>query len=191
MLNLLDITRLYDFKTYYKLYLLGVENHAFGQTFLFFAKYGIVFFFLAFAYLISKKRIKAFYCSFLAMGIAGFVDIVISLFWNRPRPFISHAGMVDPIIEGLRVDNGSFPSSHTYIVFAVAVSVFLYGHKRLGVVLFILAILVALGRIVVGLHYPSDVLAGTLLGIASGIIASSIIYKLDMLNKNDKRFNHS
>lgn len=191
MPDFINISRLYDFKTYYKLYFLGVNNHRLGDFFLFFAKYGIVFFFLSFTYLIYKKRIKAFYGSFLSMGIAGFIDLVISLFWKRPRPFISHAGLVNPITEGLRVDKISFPSSHTYIVFAIAISVYLYGHKKLGTCLFILAIFVALGRIVVGLHYPSDVIAGALLGLASGVLAHYLVCRLDHLNNNDERLNRT
>lgn len=191
MTNIFNTLRAYDFEAYYKLYFLGVNHHFWGDFFLFFAKYGIVIFFLSFTYLILKKRIKAFYGSFLAMGIAGFCDIVIALFWQRPRPYISHAGEVSPILQGLRVDFISFPSSHTYIVFAIATSIFLYGHKKLGTLLFLFALLVGIGRIVVGLHYPSDVVAGALLGVASGIIAHAAVCRLDHLNINDERLNRA
>ena len=106
------------------------------------------------------------------MGIAVAIDIIIALAWKRPRPFVSHqAEVIRPITEGLKVDPISFPSGHTYIAFAIATSVFLYGHKRLGIFLLLVAIFIAIGRIGAGLHYPSDVVAGALLGITSGIFA--------------------
>jgi undecaprenyl-diphosphatase len=136
--------------------------------FYFFGRYGIVLFFLSFIYLILKKKIRAFLCILLAMGVAGTVDFLIFMFWQRPRPFITHSDMVSNIYS-TSASLSSFPSSHTYIAFAIATSIFLYGHKRLGSILFVLAILVAVGRIGLGLHYPSDVIGGILLGILSGV----------------------
>lgn len=175
----LDKVRDYDFGLY-KLMHTAIYGHPFINGFyLFFAKYGIVFFFLSFTYLIWKKKITAFLCSLLAMGIAGGFDLLIFAIWRRPRPFISHSDILTPITEGLRVDSSSFPSAHTYIVFAIATSAFLYGHKRLGTLLFLLAIVVAIGRIGSGLHYPSDILGGIFLGIASGIIAYIMVSKME------------
>ncbi len=179
MQSLLEQLRLNDFNLYYRLYQFGRESLFFEVIFYSFAKYGIVFFFLSFTYLIWNKRIKAFFCSFLSMGIAGFVDFAINLVWQRPRPYITHADLVNPYVSGLRVDDISFPSSHTYIAFAVATSVFMYGHKRLGLTLFGLAILVAVSRVGTGLHYPSDVIGGAILGIISGITARFIVKGLE------------
>lgn len=147
-----------------------------NESYLFFAKYGVVLFFVAFIYLILQRRIEAFICTFVAMGIALFADFLIMLAWRRPRPFISHSNeIMTPITEGLRVTSVSFPSVHTYIAFAIATSVFLYGHKRLGTILFGLALFIAIGRVGAGLHYPSDIIGGALLGIASGIFAYIIV----------------
>lgn len=180
MRHFLDTIRTYDFNGYYNLFQLDQRNHFFGTFFYFFARFGIVFFFFSFTYLIWKKKITAFFCAFLAMGIAGLVDFTISTFWRRPSPFITHSDLVSPVTVNLRVDpNVSFPSSHTYIVFAIAISVFLYGHKKLGSILFILAILVALSRVGAGLHYPSDVIGGAILGLISGVIAFLIIRKAE------------
>lgn len=177
MLDFLSKIRLYDFNIYYNIYLLGVDHPFVSGAYLYFAKYGIVFFFISFAYLIWVKRINAFICSFLATGIAGFADLLIFIYWKRPRPFITHANLINPHTEGMRIDSSSFPSSHTYIVFAIATSVFLYGHRRLGIALFILAILVAIGRVGAGLHYPSDIIGGAGIGIASGIISYLLVKK--------------
>lgn len=171
MNQLLLTTRAYDFKAFYRLYLLGQESQSYFQLFYFFARYGVVFVFLSFAYLIWVRKINAFLCSFLAMGIAGLVDLITFAIWKRPFPFVTYSELVNVNTYGMRMESSSFPSCHTYIAFAVATSVFLYGHKKLGPVLMVLAIFLAIGRIGVGLHYPSDVIGGALLGIGSGIIA--------------------
>ena len=171
MNNFLDLIRNYDFKGYYHLYQFGLDHAWAADFYYFFARYGIVFFFLSFIYLIWKRKIPAFICSIMAMGMAVVVDFLVFAFWQRPRPFFAHANIVsDPMVNGMYADFGSFPSSHTYMAFAVAISVFLFGHKRLGSVLFLLAICVAVGRIGSGLHYPSDVIGGALLGLISGIV---------------------
>jgi undecaprenyl-diphosphatase len=116
----------------------------------------------------------------VAVSIAAVIDALIVLDWKRPRPFISHSTQVlMPIISGLRVTRVSFPSVHAYVVFAIATSVYLYGHRKLGTVLYGLAILVAIGRVGAGLHYPSDVIAGALLGIGSAILAFLIVQKAE------------
>ena len=170
----LDQIRHYDFKIYYYVYRLGVDRPIVYEFYYFFSRYGIVLFFLSFIYLVLRKKIPAFLCTLLAMGFAGTVDFIVSLIWRRPTPFMTYEQLVTANTQGMYADMSSFPSSHTYIVFAIAVSVFLYGHRRLGSLLFLLAIGVAVGRIGTGLHYPSDVIGGVILGIASGVI----VYKL-------------
>ena len=177
--HFLDQLRFQDYGLYYKLYYIGLSSHFWGNFFYFFAAYGIVLSFLSFVYLIISKRINALLCSLLAMGLAGLADFLITIFWSRPRPFVTHHQLMTPITKGLLIDATSFPSAHTYIVFAIAASVFLYGHHKLGTALFIVAILVGVSRIGAGLHYPSDVIAGALLGLAAGIAAYLIIEKLE------------
>ena len=78
----------------------------------------------------------------------------------RERPFVKHAG-----IEQLTapLDRYSFPSGHT--LHAVAFTSMLIPHyPALAWVLVPFTILVALSRVILGMHYPSDVLAGAVLG---------------------------
>jgi len=175
----LDDVRQRDLAVYSKIYQLGFENPALYQFFLFFSRYGILLFFLSFIYLIWVKRINALICSMFALGIAGLIDLIIFIFWKRPRPFIAHANLVSAVADTSKVDIASFPSSHTYIAFAIATSIFLYGHKKLGAILFLIAILVAVSRVGVGLHYPSDIIGGATLGIFSGIFACYITHKIE------------
>ena len=67
----------------------------------------------------------------------------------------------------------SFPSGHAAGSFAFAAFVFA-AHRRAGLVLGGVATLVALSRVALGVHYPSDVAAGALLGAAIGSIGSRL-----------------
>lgn len=92
----------------------------------------------------------------------------------RPRPCHTPGGVA--VVEGLRllVECGpgkSFPSSHAVNNFAVA-ALFGFYYRRAAWAFFAWAFLVALSRVAVGVHYPSDVLGGAILGIW---IAASII----------------
>jgi len=81
---------------------------------------------------------------------------------KRPRPFVSLYQLKSLKIG---IDEYSFPSGHTTAAFCLAVTSALVtrGHMASGVYLF-LALLVALSRVYLGVHYPSDVLAGSFIG---------------------------
>jgi len=96
-----------------------------------------------------------------ATGLGLFFNFILSFFINRPRPFAAGLGTN---IYGEPWGSGSFPSEHTTIAFAIAMAVFLT-YQRFGGFLLVLAVIVGLARIYVGIHYPIDVAAGTLIGI--------------------------
>lgn len=176
MISVINTIRHYDYGLFLDLYRLNHSNYFWSEFFYFFARYGILIVILSMVYLIWNKRINALICTLFAAFFASVVDVLIYLTWNRPRPFITHAD-ITATIDRMRIDASSFPSSHTYVAFAFATSVYLYGHKKLGTALYVIAICIALSRIANGLHYPSDVLGGALLGVASGIIAYIIVQK--------------
>ena len=82
----------------------------------------------------------------------------------RERPFITHAGIECGTAP---LDRYSFPSGHT--LHAVSLTIML-GHVEPALLIVTLpfVILVAMSRVVLGLHYPSDVLAGALIGAVLG-----------------------
>jgi membrane-associated phospholipid phosphatase len=105
----------------------------------------------------------------LAFAISGAMATAIKLLVHRSRPWTEvPTGETWLGYVRLSMENGdlrSFPSGESTTTFAVAV-VLGWSFPRLRVPLLIVAVAVALGRILVGSHYPSDVYAGALLGVA-------------------------
>jgi membrane-associated phospholipid phosphatase len=95
----------------------------------------------------------------IAIGL----NYVVKLIVRRPRP----------VWEGLPPLGGapsslSFPSAHATSSFAVATA--MTRVEPLGALAFLLAFALALGRPYLGMHYPSDVLAGAVIGILLGLL---------------------
>jgi len=89
----------------------------------------------------------------------------------RERPYVTHTGI---IAAAPPLDRYSFPSGHT--MHAVAFAVVYASH--LPVLVWIMApfaALVAASRVVLGLHYPTDVLAGAVLGTVLGVASIAIV----------------
>jgi membrane-associated phospholipid phosphatase len=86
--------------------------------------------------------------------------------FDRPRPSV-----VDPAVHPLVAapHNGSLPSTHAASAFAAALAVGLV-HPRLRWPLLVLASLIALSRVWLGVHYPTDVFAGAALGAAIAVV---------------------
>ena len=63
----------------------------------------------------------------------------------------------------------SFPSDHAAVAFAIAFGVLAFS-RRAGILFLAAATLISLSRIALGLHYPSDVLAGALVGWAAALL---------------------
>lgn len=85
----------------------------------------------------------------------------------RPRPFTTFS-FIQKLSSG---GSGSFPSGHTSDVFSIAMAVsLLYPKPGVVIPIFLWAILVAYSRMDLGVHYPTDVLAGALIGIAAALL---------------------
>jgi undecaprenyl-diphosphatase len=99
----------------------------------------------------------------LALGIAQIANHL----WARPRPYVAHPGDVHLFIPA-SIDT-SFPSDHATAAFAIAVAIFLRSRGP-GRIALAMAALVSISRVVVGTHYPSDVLAGAAIGMLSALV---------------------
>ncbi|MGB9743333.1 MAG: phosphatase PAP2 family protein [Minisyncoccales bacterium] len=154
---------------------------------IFFAQYfGYCLVFLLFVFLLInwRRHWLPFIQSFLAAFLARFVFVeIIRYFWPRPRPFVTNH--INLLLE--KTNQASFPSGHAAFYFALSFFFFLalrkiYPQSKLwqgiGLLFLIGASLICLARVFVGVHWPSDVLVGGLLGIFSSWLINFLTLKL-------------
>jgi undecaprenyl-diphosphatase len=107
--------------------------------------------------------IAAGFSAALALAVAQ----VISHIWERPRPYVADPGdahlFVTPSMDP------SFPSDHATAAFAIAVAICLRS-RRAGYLALAMAVILAVARVAVGVHYPGDVLAGAAIGTLSALL---------------------
>jgi undecaprenyl-diphosphatase len=103
----------------------------------------------------------------LAAALALAVAHGISLLWERPRPYIAHPNDAHLFIPAS--SDSSFPSDHATAAFAISVSLFLRS-TRVGLAAIAMAAALAFSRVAVGIHYPSDVVAGAIIGTAVALV---------------------
>ena len=96
---------------------------------------------------------------------------LIRFAYHRPRPYVALR------IPHLLSDSAySFPSGHTIFLFALAVAV--YGiHKKFAYWLFAAGVLIGAARVAAGVHYPSDILGGAVLGTLTGYLVFFVLWK--------------
>jgi undecaprenyl-diphosphatase len=123
--------------------------------------YGLGFILLAYG---GPQRFSAV-CAAGAAAIAGiFVFKALKRLSQRPRPCQLEPHCWSKVLPP---DQFSFPSGHTMTAFSIALVVSYFYPSLEGPLLF-LALSIAMSRIVLGMHYLSDVLAGVILGITLG-----------------------
>jgi len=119
------------------------------------------------------NRLRYLFTLFASTVGAYALSAIIGFGYGRTRPFVSLEGARQLITTSFF--HKSFPSSHSMVAFALAFTV-LWFNRPLGIVMLILAVLVAWGRVFVGVHYPLDVAAGAILG---GVV-SYAMYRIIM-----------
>lgn len=121
-------------------------------------------------FIIKKTRYAGFD---MAVGIIFnllIVNVILKFAVDRARPWTEYEEFIAFYKQfGIRQPtDSSFPSGHTAICFCGAVSL-LFSYKVKALPAIIIAFLVAVSRIYLCLHYPTDVLGGALIGTACGI----------------------
>lgn len=129
----------------------------------------------------DKNLIKMGECAAISFAISSISTYALKNIVKRERPFVAHSDIV-------KLSNGggmSFPSGHTSAAFSMATSIALDNKQwyiRTGV--FTYACLVGYSRVHLGVHYPSDVLAGAVVGAASAYAGHKITH---WLNRDKKK----
>jgi undecaprenyl-diphosphatase len=95
----------------------------------------------------------------------GIITEAIRFFWQRSRPFVEQD--LTPLIE--HVASPSFPSGHAALYFAIATIVYAH-NKKAGIFFFAGAVLIGMGRVLADIHWPSDIVAGAIVWIISGLL---------------------
>lgn len=124
--------------------------------------------------IIPKTRRLGIVCSCSLAATFLLNNLLLKNIVARTRPYEAVDGLSR--IIGQQSDY-SFPSGHSGASFAVAVPIFKECPRRIGVPVLILAFLIALSRLYVGVHYPTDIIAGILLGTLFGTLSCCIYHK--------------
>lgn len=141
---------------------------------------GIFWIAIAVALLFTKKYRKVGLGMAIAMVIGLLVcNVTLKPLVMRPRPYDYQADVFHRIIPLLveRQHDFSFPSGHTIASFEAA-TVIAINHKKWGIGALVLAALIAFSRMYLYLHYPTDVLASVVLGIAFAYLGNWLAGKI-------------
>jgi undecaprenyl-diphosphatase len=116
--------------------------------------------------LLHPRLRRAAVAAGLSAGLGLAVAQVIARLVDRPRPFVAHPAAVHLFAQ--HAADAGFPSDHTTAAFAIGVALALR-HRAWGLVVLVAAAVLAVGRVGIGVHYPSDVLAGAVLGTLAAL----------------------
>ncbi len=129
----------------------------------------------ALALVLGKKKLKAFGAvlivgMLIAIPVIGDVKDIV----KRPRPESAKA-------YGLAINNSySFPSGHALSIFLAATLLGAFFGWRFYAAGYFIAIAVSLSRLYLGVHYPSDILAGAAIGIVMGELLACAAYRMGL-----------
>lgn len=166
-----------DAKIFFWLNGLAGQSGFFDKTIIFLADYSRYFLIAAFFLLLflakcsRRKKLVVLSVVFVSAAVAKFgVVEIIRYAHYRPRPFL-----VLPVNQLISNGSSSFPSGHAAFFFAMTAAIWLY-NKRWGIGFFAGSVLMAVSRVIGGVHYPSDIVVGALIGI----VVACIIFRLIM-----------
>jgi undecaprenyl-diphosphatase len=111
----------------------------------------------------AKGRRAGIALSIASMGTTYVVQRLVKPVFRRKRPWVDR----DVLVVGIRTTDASFPSGHSAASFAAA-TVLSSFYPAVAPLAYALATGVALSRIHLGHHFPSDVTVGAIIGVAGG-----------------------
>ena len=121
---------------------------------------------LAVLFFVGPRLRRAAVAAGLTAGVALVVAHFLAAAVDRNRPFVDH-----PLAHNFlaHASDPGFPSDHATGAFAIAFAIVLRD-RAIGIVALVLALVLSVGRVALGAHYPSDVFAGAVLGLAAALL---------------------
>lgn len=136
---------------------------------------GVVWITILLLLLIRRRTRRYGLMGVVSLATGSLIYLILNRIVRRTRPFIAVKGLA---MLGTKPLNYSFPSGHTTSAFAVAVIVFLCLPRKYGIPALILAALISFSRLYIGVHYPTDVLAGFLIGTLTAVVVHAFMLRL-------------
>ena len=132
---------------------------------------GLVFIVLAIIFLFFRKTRRAGASAAVGLGLGALsTNLIIKPLVARPRPWVVMEGWETLVTSS---DMNSFPSGHTTAAFAFGVALCaVLPQKWAKAAALIAAALMGFSRLYVGVHFPTDVLAGAVIGTACGLLGA-------------------
>lgn len=118
----------------------------------------------------GRKWKLASACALGSAGLGLLLNQLLAKIWDRPRPFATHPSAH---VWGSRSHDPSFPSDHASAAFGIAFAVFFFD-RLVGSVFLAAAVVIGAGRVFIGEHYPLDVVAGCLVGLAAALLVTKV-----------------
>mgnify|MGYP003419158972 CR=1 FL=1 len=159
------------------------ENKLFRYFWIFWGNYAFVIFALVGLWILINPELHENWKAVAGLSIVSFVIsrgvavTLINYFIKRVRPYqrYNFKPKETKFFSFRDDDHDSFPSRHTTAYFSVASVVFLF-YPILGAILIITAIIAGIGRVIMGWHWPSDIIGGAIVGSLMGYITVYYVF---------------
>ncbi|MCR5539764.1 MAG: phosphatase PAP2 family protein [Ruminococcus sp.] len=130
--------------------------------------------------IIPKTRKLGFLCAAALVFNTLICNVILKNIIARVRPY--------EVIDDLKLMVGkqndwSFPSGHASGGFCMSTVIFREAPRKIGIPVLIFALLISLSRLYVGVHYPSDVICGIILGTLTGFFTCTVYHRAIAKNK--------
>lgn len=130
----------------------------------------VAFFVLLFTMFFNKMYNEAIRM-IVVCGVSFILVSVFRHFYNEKRPYAVYD--FKPIVEKKKQGH-SMPSRHVFSAFIIAMA-FSYVDIPFSIIFFVIAVLMAVERVIAGVHYPKDVIVGAVIGVVLGYIGFYLI----------------
>lgn len=155
------------------------SENGFRYFWQFWSNYSFALFVPSFIFLaLRSDRLLIFHTMALAFVLSRIVLVpIICAFYKKVRPYQKYG--FEPITSHFfserTTEHNSFPSRHI-AAFAPVVVVAYVVAPAIGIWMILVTFMTAIARVVLGYHYPSDLLGGAVLGVATAFMALSVLY---------------